>query len=132
MTFRSFISLLLLANYLLVVGLGCVGRTDGQAMVLIQTDEYSTDYQEKGYLRMDSLETFLTESLASRYADAPETEKHHHILCSISAIDAHCLTATIWPTLAAPIAEIVSPLTHYQSTVSIGTCRAVYSPPWKA
>ena len=131
MTFRSFISLLLLANYLLVVGLGCVGRTDGQPIVVIQTDEYSTDYQDKGYLRMDSLEKFLAESLAARYADAPQTERHHHILFSISAIDAHCLTATIWPVLVAPIAEIVSPLTHYKSTVSIDACRAVYSPPWR-
>ena len=91
MLVRSWIALLLLTNYLLLAGMGCITRPDEQYSLLkVQTSYAGQHYQECRYLRMDGIEVFLNESLSSRYQDAPQTPPHH-IMSVVNAIDAHCL-----------------------------------------
>ena len=93
---RSPLAFLLLLNYLLVVGLGCISRPeDQQEFVMVQTSEVGRQYQECRYMRMDGLENFLLESLASRYQRTSDTPKHH-LISVVSGIDTHCLPSTQW------------------------------------
>lgn len=93
---RHLLASLLLINYLLVVGLGCISRPeDQQAFVLVQTSEAGKQYQECRYMRMDGLENFLLESLASRYQKTTDTPTHQFISV-VSGIDSHCLPGTQW------------------------------------
>ena len=95
---RSLLAFLLLFNYLLVAGLGCISRPeDQQAFVLVQTSEAGKQYQECRYMRMDGLENFLLESLASRYQKATDTPKHN-LISVVSGVDSHCLPCTEWLT----------------------------------
>lgn len=97
MSVRSWIALLLLLNYLLLVGAGCMNQPeDPHELVLVQSSADEHHYQQCRYLRMDALETFLIEALASRYQNAPETPRHH-LLVTVSGVDAHQLPASCWP-----------------------------------
>ena len=125
---RSWIAILLLANYLLVAGLGCMNRPDDQhELVLIQT-ETSGYYQECRYIRMDGLEDFINESLASRYQDAPAIPKHH-LISVVCGVDAHCLPCLVWPFSTPFHHAVATPLADYQIGHSSGIIRAVYPPP---
>lgn len=126
---RSWIALLLLVNYLLVVGIGCISRPeDPHEFVLIRTSDDGQHYQQCRYVRMDGLEAFLTEALASRYQNAPETPKHH-LISVVHGVDAHQLPDVAWP-LITPIYQLaaIPPISH-QSASSSGISRAVYPPP---
>ena len=99
MPVRSWIAVLLLINYLLVVGMGCVSRPEDQAeLVRIQTTEEGNLYQQCRYMRMDGLESFLTESLNTRYQSDHKTPPHH-VFTVVSGINAHYLSAARWPLL---------------------------------
>lgn len=125
---RSWIALLLLVNYLLVASVGCLSRPeDQQELVLVQTDA-AGHYQECRYLRMDGLENFLTEALASRYQNAPETPKHH-LISVVHGIDAHHLPTLSWP-LAAPVYRIPELASSYVVAVLTAVYRVVDAPPW--
>lgn len=124
---RSWIAMLLLINYLLVAGVGCMSRPEDQ-QELVQTDA-AGQYQECRYLRMDGLENFLTEALASRYQNAPETPKHH-LISVVHGVDAHHLPTLDWP-LAAPVYRISELVSSYWTVTPTAVCRAVDAPPWE-
>lgn len=128
---RSWIAVLLLTNYLLLVGMGCIIRPDEpHDLVLVQTSGDSQHYQQCRYLRMDGLEAFLAESLASRYQDTPRTPQHH-LISVVIGVDAHCLPHTNeaepLPTFAYHVA---APTVTYQLVILVGIDQDVYSPPW--
>ena len=89
---RSAAALLLLATYLLLAGMGCITAPNDAPndLVMVQTHHEGQRYEECRYLRMDGLEAFMTESLATRYQDAPSTPPQH-ILTLVQSIDTHCL-----------------------------------------
>lgn len=129
MPVRSFIVLLLLINYLLVVGAGCVSRPEDQSgLLLVQTHTTDQSYQECRYLRMDSLENFLTEALANRYQNNSETPKHH-LVSVVSSVDAHCLPLPGYrlPTVHRRTATTI---THYLPVVAVEHSRDLDAPPW--
>lgn len=125
---RSWIAVLLLTNYLLVAGMGCMSRPeDQQEFVMVQTKIAGHEYQQCRYLRMDGLEDFLNEALASRYQNAPETPPHH-LISVIHGIDAHCLPNTFYPTLTV-IYHTARPEVTYQLVHSGDVFRAIDIPP---
>jgi hypothetical protein len=90
MSVRSLLAFLLLANYLLLAGIGGIARPfEQQELVFVQTYE-GQQYQECRYLRMDGLEEFLKESLSTRCQEAPSVPPHH-VMAVVMAVDAHCL-----------------------------------------
>ena len=128
MLIRSWTAMLLLINYLMVVGMGCISRPEDQhELLLVQTNVDGHHYQECRYLRMDGLEAFLTEALASRYQHATDSPKHH-LISVVSGVDAHCLTP-VSSFLVSPMLHKPTLLVAYQSPVSVGVVRVVYSPP---
>jgi hypothetical protein len=91
MLVRSWIAILLLANYLLIAGMGCIMQPyEQQTLLMVQTTYEGQHYQECRYLRMDGLEDFLIESMESRYQDAPQIPPHHS-MSVVNAVDTHCL-----------------------------------------
>lgn len=131
---RSWIAVLLLMNYLLVVGMGCVNRPEDQPeLVRIQTSEKGHFYQQCRYMRMDGLESFLTESLNTRY-QSDHKAPPHHIFTVVSGINAHYLTAARWqllPPVLAPGSETSLPFS-YQLMVLAGVPSAINPPPWRS
>lgn len=126
---RSWIALLLLTNYLMIVGMGCVNRPeDRHELLLIRTSSDGQRDQQCRYLRMDGLEAFLAEALTSRYQNAPETPKHH-LISVVTGIDAHYMPNLVWPIIPPAYEAIAMPSASYQSTGSSGINRAVYPPP---
>ncbi|WP_018620414.1 hypothetical protein [Spirosoma luteum] len=126
---RCLLASLLLINYLLVVGLGCISRPeDQQEFVLVQTSEAGKQYQECRYMRMDGLENFLLESLASRYQKATDTPKHH-IISTVSGIDSHYLPCTQWLTHEPVYKDTIKPLSSGQYTIPPGYGWPMQLPP---
>lgn len=126
---RSWIALLLLTNYLLVVGLGGMNRPEDQSgWVLVQTNVVGHSYQQCRYLRMDGLEDFLLEALASRYQNAPLTPTHH-LISVINGIDAHCLPDPFYPVITADDPMAPRAFT-YQRVTPAGLPPGVDAPPW--
>lgn len=126
---RSLLASLLLFNYLLVAGLGCISRPeDQQAFVLVQTSEVGKQYQECRYMRMDGLENFLLESLASRYQKVTDAPKHN-LISVVSGVDSHCLPGTHWLTPESAYAEAIKPLMAGQYTIPPGYGCPLHLPP---
>lgn len=129
MSTRSFIAVLLLLNYLLVVGSGCMNRPEDQReRLMIRITDNATNYKECRYLRMDGLETFLAEALVSRYENVPQTT-HHHLISVVNGVDAHCLPVTHWPLLPVVYRTVSQPI-GYSPTETVEVSRHVYTPPW--
>lgn len=119
--------MLLLTNYLLVVGMGGMRRPEDQyGFALVQTD--TADYEQCRYLRMDSLERFLLEALNTRYENASET-LNHHLISVIDGIDAHCLPDRFSPMLSTDY-QINPPQFAYQRVRFVDVHRGVEAPPW--
>lgn len=129
MPFRSWVAFLLLVNYLLVIGMG--GMTlpqDQHSLLLVQTVE-DGQYQQCRYLRLDGLEMFLAEALASHTPDAPITNKHQ-LLSVVSGMDAHCLAQEpVYLPETAEFTDVVS-MIGYQPLRPTGMARPVNAPPW--
>lgn len=125
---RSWIAVLLLTNYLLVAGMGCMSRPeDQQEFVMVQTKVAGHEYQQCRYLRMDGLEDFLNEALATRYQTAPETPPHH-LISVVHGVDAHCLPDTFYPTLTV-IHHTARPVVTHQLVRSGDGFRVIDIPP---
>lgn len=126
---RSLIAVLLLVGYLLVAGVGGMNRPEDQhERVLVQTsanDQYVTQCR---YLRMDGLESFLIEALATRYQQADDANTHQSISV-VFGIDAHCLPAVIFfsfiPSRQSPHLTI-----PYRMVALTAPYRAIDAPPW--
>lgn len=92
MTLRSFVSFLILANYLLLAVMGCISTPeDDSYMVILKAGvNQSHRYEEIGYLRMDGIEEFMAEAMADTYKKIPDS--HDHLVLSvISGVDTHFL-----------------------------------------
>jgi len=127
---RSVAALLLLATYLLLAGMGCITAPNDvpNDLVMVQTHYEEQRYEECRYLRMDGLQTFMMESLATRYQDAPTTPPQH-ILTVFQSIDTHCLPDAAQFAVI-PIYQVSSPTTYYSSSpLLLGVSQIVYSPP---
>jgi hypothetical protein len=129
MYLRSLIAFLILANYLWLAGTGCISRPEESSYMLkIQTS--STEhlrYEECRYLRMDGLEDFMLEAIASRYNDAQDNALHH-VISVVSGIDAHFLPVSLtFDTARTFTPGVILPI------LSVARLRdivlAVYSPP---
>lgn len=129
MSTRSFIAVLLLLNYLLVVGSGCMNRPEDQReRLMVRITDDATNYQACRYLRMDGLETFLAEALASRYENVPQTT-HHHLISVVNGVDAHYLSIIQWPLLPVVCRAVSQPI-GYSLTETVEVNRHIYTPPW--
>ena len=127
---RCLLASLLLINYLLVVGLGCISRPeDQQEFLLVQTSEAGKQYQECRYMRMDGLENFLLESLASRYQKATDTPKHN-LISVIRGIDAHCLMQELPPPTVLLFLSGEAPARDYRLAMIAAADRPINAPPW--
>ena len=130
MLVRSWIAFLLLANYLLIAGMGCIMQPyEQQTLLMVQTSYEGQNYQECRYLRMDGLEVFLNESMESRYQDAPTTPPHH-IMSVVNAVDTHCLPDPIHFYFTPDFRESTLADT-YRTGVLFGITRDVSPPPRK-
>ena len=125
---RFWIAVLLLTNYLMVLGVGCIHRPDDlRELILVQTSGPGYNYQQCRYLRMDGLENFLMESLASRYQNTPKTPKHHLVTVT-NGIDTHCLPDTYYPIRT--FGHEISPLpVSYKVVISDGIHPCIDLPP---
>ncbi|WP_373512699.1 hypothetical protein [Persicitalea sp.] len=92
MNLRSFIVLLVLANYLFLAGSGYVSRPEQDSfMVLIQSKSAeSHHYESRRYMRTDALESFIVEALATKYENATHAQDQLLFLI-VTGVDAHPL-----------------------------------------
>ena len=130
--FRSVVALLLLATYLLLAGMGCITTPNDvpNDLVMVQTHHEGQRYEECRYLRMDGLENFMMESLATRYQDAPTTPPQH-ILTVVQSIDMHCLP-DVAQLFDIPLSQILlSTSQPYLAHCLLGLPDCVYTPPWR-
>ena len=125
---RSPIAVLLLISYLLVVGMGGVSRPDNEQELILVRTEVGGPYQECRYVRMDGLEEFLNEALASRYLNAPETLKHQ-LISVVPGVDAHHLPHRVCPLVTPANQVVATPSDRYACTILSGRCRTVHPPP---
>ncbi|MEZ4903516.1 MAG: hypothetical protein R2822_18010 [Spirosomataceae bacterium] len=93
MLVRAWIAILLLTNYLLLAGMGCLTMPNDEhnPRLMVTINDEGQSYQACRYLRMDGLEAFMAESLASRYQQTPSDIPPHQILTIVHAIDRHYL-----------------------------------------
>lgn len=130
---RSWIAVLLLVNYLLIAGTGCMNRPEDQhERVLVQTSFSDQHVSTCRYLRMDGLEAFLNEALTTRYQQTTDAAPHRSISV-VSGIDAHCLPVSIGykpPSAVCPPLPALLP--GYQPALLTGIGRAVSPPPQRA
>ena len=130
MLVRSWIAFLLLANYLLIAGMGCIMQPyEQQTLLMVQTSYEGQNYQECRYLRMDGLEVFLNESMESRYQDAPQIPPQHS-MSVVNAVDTHCLPDPIHFYFTPDFRESTLADT-YRTGVLFGITRDVSPPPRK-
>ncbi|WP_428664085.1 hypothetical protein [Runella sp.] len=133
MSLRSFVAFLLLANYLLIAGIGGIMQPyERQSLFIVQTTYEGQSYQECRYLRMDGLENFLIESLSVR-EQKDQRPLGHSILIEINGVDIHCLFYTVAQASTPDLQFHSSAKIHYfPSSVSEGVDRTFSPPPWVA
>ena len=126
---RPLIAVLLLVGYLLVAGIGGINRPEDQReRVLVQTsqsDQYVTTCR---YLRMDGLEAFLIDALATRYQQSTDTAPHRAISV-VFGIDAHCLPGTVSFSFI-PAGQASRPAVPYRLVALTAPHRTIDAPPW--
>lgn len=116
MNLKSLIALLVLANYMLLAGMGCISRPEQDPfLVLIQTEaDASQHYESTRYLRTGALEAFMAEALNTNYKSA--TDKHsEHVLSVISSIDTHFLADSADPVFTSTFLEVPSVLRGHEA-----------------
>lgn len=88
---RSLLAILILVNYLWLAATGYISRPEQNPYMLkiqTSTSQQQGHYEECRYLRMDGLDDFMAEALATRYQDASDGNKLHTFSVT-SGIDAH-------------------------------------------
>lgn len=126
---RSFLVLLILANYLFLSGMGFVSRPEQDPfIVLIQHKAAeSHHYESRQYMRTEGLEAFMAEALSTRYQDAPVTQ--NQVLLSVTiAVDAHALPDDLQFQALLPYQPKGNPH-HYATMPEKDIALAIYSPP---
>lgn len=79
-------------------------------------------------MRMDGLENFLLESLASRYQKTTDTPKHH-LISVVSGVDSHCLLCTQWMLHKPLYADAIKLLIGGQYAIPPGYGYTIHIPP---
>lgn len=97
-------------------------------MLMVKTDsDKNQQYEDCRYLRMDGLEAFMQESLATRYSNASDTHKNH-LISIVSDVDTHflpdCMKIPLRAISQNETAQLPHPLTSIREIAL-----AVYSPP---
>ncbi|WP_345112553.1 hypothetical protein [Hymenobacter algoricola] len=90
---RSLLVLLLLCNYLLVVGAGLVNRPEQSRYSASHPYVHSSTCQQQNYLRLDCFDTCngdQTHLLQHKNKQTPQ-----HLLSTLKALDLHCLAETV-------------------------------------
>ena len=126
---RSFLVLLLLANYLLLAGMGFVSRPEQDLfIVLIQHKAAeSHHYESRQYMRTAGLEAFMAEALNTQYRDAPDN-RDQLILSVTMAVDAHALPDSLHFQALLPYQQ-KGTLSHYTGKPLHDIAQSIYSPP---
>ena len=132
MSLRPWLAIVLLLSYLMVVGIDCVNRPQDQAeRVQIITSEQGQHYQQCRYMRMDGLESFVMESLASRCQSAPVTPPRH-LISVVHAVSVHTLTNPDGHLLPPARQGTEKPVFSYQVCRSTGVRTTLIIPPRQA
>ncbi|MBC3789166.1 hypothetical protein [Spirosoma utsteinense] len=132
MSARPWIAMLLLINYLLVAGMDCVNRPQDQMeRVRVLISEEGHQYQQCRYMRMDALETFMLESMASRCQSAHDMPPHHVILV-VSTISVHTLAQATEYLLPPASNWLEKPVFTYQARSSTSVQVVLILPPRQA
>lgn len=126
---RPFLVLLVLANYLLLAGMGFVSRPEQDPfIVLIQHKAAeSHQYESRRYMRTDGLEAFMAEALSTRYQEASDTQ-NQLLFQVIIAVDAHALPDYLQFQSLPPFQPKGNPH-HYAILPLKDIALAIYSPP---
>ncbi|TGE21939.1 hypothetical protein E5K00_16920 [Hymenobacter aquaticus] len=103
---RSWLVLLLLANYLLVVGAGLVNRPQPPRYSAAHPYVHSADCQQKHYLLVDCFDRCNGDQDVVQKRTA--TENAAHLLSIIKGIDVHCLSEAL----------VLTPI-HYAGQVAV-------------
>lgn len=121
---RCFI-LLLLAHYLLVVGLGLVGRPE-PVRQHAQDYVHSADCQQQHYLRLDCFDHCNGEQYAR--PKPGQQQSWAQLLSSLKSLDVHCLSAV--PELHKPFRQRAAPVVaDWNRPLPAGFDMRRYAPP---
>ncbi|TGE27116.1 hypothetical protein [Hymenobacter metallicola] len=107
---RFWLVLLLLANYLLVVGAGLVNRPEAPRYSAAHPYVHSADCQQKHYLMVDCFDQCNGDQLEIHKRTAGQNAQH--LLLVSKGVDAHCLGETVQV-----------PLGHYPTTSLLPAAR---------
>ncbi|MBC8082987.1 MAG: hypothetical protein H7Z21_07225 [Hymenobacter sp.] len=124
---RICLVVLLLLNYLLVVGAGLANRPEQARHSGTHPYVHSEDCQQRNYLRLDCFDTCNGDLTAARQRPAHETPQH--VLSILKALDFHCLSEALeiqtvyFPRAALPLSG------QEQPAGNTGFTGEVYSPP---
>ncbi|MGI4887404.1 MAG: hypothetical protein ACRYFR_20795 [Janthinobacterium lividum] len=125
---RSFLALLLLANYLLVVGAGLVvNRPEAPRFSAAHPYVHSLDCQRHNYLHLDCFER-CNGAQAARAK--PPTGTGLHFLAQLKGLDAHCAAAAApVPLLRGPYLAAGAPAVGGPTAVAAGFAAPPTPPP---
>lgn len=90
MSFKSILALLILANYLLMAGMGWISKPEDFSYVLMlkSSSDQSRYYEQARYLRMDGIDEFITEALTNKYKEL--TNSNDQVVISfLTFVDTH-------------------------------------------
>ena len=123
---RSWLVLLLLTNYLLVVGAGLVNRPVAPRYTAAHPYVHSAQCQQQHYLRLDCFDHCNGDQDVVQKRTARQNAQH--LLSVIKSIDAHCLAATV--TLPQVKFSFAKPLAvELVPTIPAGIQAEIYAPP---
>lgn len=123
---RSWLVLLLLANYLVVVGAGLVNRPDQPRYTAAHPYTHSASCQQEHYLRVDCFDRCNGDQDVVKQRTPGENAAH--LLSIIKGIDVHCLSEVV--VVAPPYSTVKQAVPAAAvPAVPAGVRAALYSPP---
>ncbi|MCB2376155.1 hypothetical protein LGH70_01065 [Hymenobacter sp. BT635] len=123
---RSWLVLLLLTHYLLVVGAGLVNRPEAPRYSAAHPYTHSADCQQQHYLRVDCFDTCNGDQQVVQKRTAAENTRH--MLSVLKSIDVHCLTEAVEVRLYSYSIPQVVPVTAAEA-MPAGFQTSFYPPP---
>ncbi|MCB2407107.1 hypothetical protein [Hymenobacter lucidus] len=123
---RFWLVLLLLTNYLVVVGAGLVNRPEAPRYSAAHPYQHSHDCQQKHYLMLDCFDQCNGDQQAIQKQAAGKTAQH--LLSVLKGIDVHCLSETAAVTPIYYSTQMALPAAATPA-VPVGFQAAFYPPP---
>lgn len=123
---RSWLVLLLLTNYLLVVGAGLVNRPVAPRYTAAHPYVHSHDCQQQHYLMVDCFDRCNGDQQVVQKRTA--TENAQHLLSISKGIDAHCLAEVIRLTPVYTSSQSTLPVASFEE-VTAGFQGTIDAPP---